>query len=222
MRVVDLSQPLGPETAGWPGDGPFVATPDATVDVDGSYSRRVDLHEHMGTHFDAPAHFVRDGLTVDAIAAERLVVPVRVIDISAQVDADRDYALAVADIEEMEAMDGMLESGQAVLVRTGWDRFLNDRARYIDDLRFPGVGVEAAELLVRRGVIGIGIDTLSIDRGVATEFPVHLITLPAGLWHVEGLVGIDRVPSVGAMLVVGVPLVKDASGFPARVLALLP
>ena len=119
-------------------------------------------------------------------------------------------------------MDGMLESGQAVLVRTGWDRFLNDRARYIDDLRFPGVGVEAAELLVRRGVIGIGIDTLSIDRGVATEFPVHLITLPAGLWHVEGLVGIDRVPSVGAMLVVGVPLVKDASGFPARVPALLP
>ena len=88
-------------------------------------------------------------------------------------------------------------------------------------MRFPGVGLDAAELAISRGVVGIAIDTLSIDRGVATDFPVHNTTLPAGLWQVEGLIGLDRLPPTGALLVVGVPSVVEASGFPARVFCIV-
>lgn len=221
-RVVDLTQPLGPDTPGWPGDGPFTATVQWTIAADGAYGRRIELSEHRGTHFDAPAHFAEGGATVEAIAADRLVVPVCVIDIAERCAADPDALLTAADIDAHEAAHGPLPPGSALLARTGWDGHLGDPARYVGDLRFPGFGPDAAARAVERGLLGLGIDTLSVDRGIDAAYPVHLTTLPAGLWHLEGLVGLDALPPTGATLVVGVPRVVDASGFTARVLALLP
>ena len=82
MRVVDLTQPLSPATTPWPGDDALAVVELAAVERDGFYARRLDLHEHTGTHFDAPAHFVAGGATVDEIAAGRLVAAVRIVDVS--------------------------------------------------------------------------------------------------------------------------------------------
>jgi kynurenine formamidase len=108
-----------------------------------------------------------------------------------------------------------------VLVCTGWSAFVKDAARYVSDLRFPGVSGEAARLLIERDVAGLGIDTLSVDRGISDDFPVHYTTLPAGLWHLEGLVNLELLPARGALLAVGAPLLVGGSGVPARPLALL-
>ena len=77
-------------------------------------------------------------------------------------------------------------------------------------------------LLVERAAAGLGIDTLGVDAGAATEFPVHRVALRAGLWHLEGLIGLAAVPPTGATLVVGALRLPGASGTPARVFALLP
>jgi kynurenine formamidase len=126
------------------------------------------------------------------------------------------------DIRAMERKHGDLAPGEALLALTGWDMYLADPARYVGDLRFPGFGADAAELAVERALAGIGIDTLSVDRGCDETYPVHLAVLGGGLWQLEGLVGLDLIPAVGAMLIVGVPPLVGASGFPARVLALVP
>jgi kynurenine formamidase len=124
----------------------------------------------------------------------------------------------------MGADHGAIPAGAAVLLCTGWDAYVADGDRYVGDpLDYPGYGGDAAALLVERGVAGIGIDTLGVDSGRnASRSPVHKTTLPAGLWHLEGLVGLGDVPAVGATLVVGVPPLVGGSGMPARVLALLP
>ena len=58
--------------------------------------------------------------------------------------------------------------------------------------------------------------------GCATDFPVHRdVSLPQGVWHVENLTNLGAVPPIGAWAVVGVPAVAGASGFPARVLAVV-
>jgi kynurenine formamidase len=222
MRIVDLTQPLSPTTVPWPGEPPLRFEEQANVPADGYYARRIDLHEHTGTHFDAPAHFVEGGATVDEIAAGRLVVPARVVDVSGQASENPDYAVTADDIRAMERKHGDLAPGEALLALTGWDMHLADPARYVGDLRFPGFGADAAELAVERGLAGIGIDTLSVDRGCDETYPVHLAVLGGGLWQLEGLVGLDLIPVVGAMLIVGVPPLVGASGFPARVLALVP
>jgi kynurenine formamidase len=154
-----------------------------------------------------------------AIPPERLVVPAAVVDGPGEPDA----VLSERDVLADEARHGRVPPGCVVLVRTGWDRHLGDPARYIGAMDFPGVSVGAARLLVARGVVGIGIDTLGVDPGAATDFPVHAgVTLPAGVWHLEGLVGLGRLPPRGATLVVGVLPLAGGSGAPARVLALLP
>lgn len=219
--VVDLTQPLGPETALWPGTGPFAARQTGVLERDGFYAREITIPEHCGTHFDAPAHFTPGGAFVHEIPAERLVVPCAVVDVSDECGADPGYALDAERVARDEAEHGRLPEGGALLVRTGWERHVADPDRYVRSMSFPGVGTSAAELAIERGCTGIGIDTLGIDPGREATAPVHHLTLPAGLWHVEGLVNLAALPPRGATLVVGVVRLVDGSGAPARVLALV-
>ncbi len=224
VRIIDLTQPAGPATPPWPGSGRHLeAEVGESFETGGSgYHRRLSLDEHLGTHIDAPAHFARDGIRVDAIPVDQLVRPAIVVDVREAATADPDLHIPAATFEAFEAEHGTIQPGTAVLVLTGWDRLRGDDARYLTDLRFPGLATDAAELLVARKVAGIGIDTLGIDPGTEDQFPVHHITLPAGLWHVEGLVKLDELPPTGAWIVVGAARIVDASGAPARVIALVP
>ena len=219
-RVVDLTQPLGPATVLWPGSEPLTARVVSRIETDHSYARRITTPEHAGTHLDAPSHFAPGGAHADAIPAKRLVAPCAVIDIRAECERDADFALESRDVEDWERMHGAIEPGSAVLACTGWERFLDDAERYVGGA-FPGFGPSAAELLVERDVVGLGIDTLGVDPGAAADFPVHHLTLPAGVWHLEGLVNLAELPPRGALLVVGALKLVDGSGTPARVFALL-
>ena len=90
-------------------------------------------------------------------------------------------------------------------------------------MHYPGFGFEAASYLVARGVVGIGIDTLGIDRGVDLDFTVHRqVTLPKQVWHIENLTNLKHLPATGALVFVGVLPLVDGSGSPARILALVP
>ena len=224
-KLLDLTQPLGPATILWPGSQPFVADVEGEVDTDGFYARDLSLPEHSGTHLDAPAHFVSDGATVEEITIGALVRPAVCLDVRGLVGDDASFTLTAEMVETMEARDGQIPAGTAVLVCTGWDRFHRDAERYRgpgDSPSFPGIGADAAQLLVDRRVVGIGIDTLSVDAGHANTFPAHHNTLPAGLWHLEGITRLERVPARGAWLVAAAVPIVDASGAPARAFAILP
>ena len=123
---------------------------------------------------------------------------------------------------------GRFPTGSAVLVHTGWGRRYRDAGRYITmdgegRLRFPGVGREAALWLIKqRKITGIGIDTVGIDPGADRDFTVHRhATLPNGVWHLEGLVNLEKLPARGATIFVGVLPFVGGSGAPARVIALI-
>jgi kynurenine formamidase len=228
MRVVDLTQPYGPSTIVWPGSHPPEFTTVENHAEHGCFARAVHLYEHTGTHLDAPAHFVDGAETVDQISAERLVCPLAVIDIGAPCAKNPDYALTIADIERSEAAHGAIPAGSAVLVHTGWGQRYRDAGRYITmdgegRLRFPGVGREAALWLIdKRRITGIGIDTMGIDPGADRDFTVHRhATLPNGVWHLEGLVNLEKLPARGATVFVGVLPFVGGSGAPARVIALI-
>lgn len=225
-RIVDLSQPLGPATPPWPGAERVRTVTHATIAADGLYDRDLALPEHVGTHLDAPAHFAADGAFAHELPPHALVRPLRRIDVRDLVGDDAGAVVRAASVHAAEAADGELAPGCAVVFHTGWDRFLHDDAAYVGPhegpTRFPGLGPDVARLLVERGVVGVGIDTLGVDPGHAGDYPFHRITLPAGLWHLEGLVGLEQVPHRGAWLLVGALPIARGSGAPARVLAALP
>jgi kynurenine formamidase len=223
-RLIDLTQPLGAATVLWPGSAPFTAVPEADFDRDGMYDRTLSLPEHAGTHLDAPVHFARGGATVDALSLEALVRPAVRLDVRTLVGDDPAFTLSAEQIEAIERDEGTIPAGSAVLVCTGWSRFVGEPARYAGGatLAFPGISPDAARLLVERGVVGVGIDTLGIDPGHAEAAPAHGVTMPAGLWHLEGLVRVDLVPARGAWLIAAVLPIVGGSGAPARVLAVVP
>jgi kynurenine formamidase len=227
MRVVDLTQPLSLDTVMWPGAPAPTAEVILTVAHDGFYNRRVSFMEHSGTHFDAPCHMVDGATPLHDIDPGTLVRPAVTIDISAAIAGDADGALSLTQVHEFEVAHGRIADGSVALLRTGWEEFNRDAGRYAGapgPLRFPGYGVEAARFLVDdRHVVGLGVDTLSIDLGSATDFPVHRqVSLPRGVWHLEGLTNLAALPPTGVWLFVGVLNLRDGSGSPARVLALVP
>lgn len=227
LKVIDLTIPLGPDIVMWPGAPAPEAVTLGTVKLDGFYARKVSFAEHSGTHFDAPCHFIDGGKSVDQVPAQSLVLPVAVIDISDRVGSDADAVLSLEEVHAFEAAHGRIPEGSAIFLRTGWEEFNKDSVRYAGapgDLRFPGFGIEAAKFLVEeRRPIGLGIDTLGIDSGEASHFPVHSqVTHPAGLWHLENLQNLKLLPPLGAWVVVGVLPLVGGSGSPARVLALVP
>ena len=160
------------------------------------------------------------------LSLSELVVPCVMIDVRSECGDDRDFALQAHHVRQFEADHGPIPKGSAALVCTGWDRFLSDHDAYVGPesgpARCPGLSAAAMQYLVQRRVAGVGIDTLSVDPGKSTDLPAHRVSLAASLWHLEGLIGLHRLPALGAWIAVGVMPIVDGSGAPARVLSFVP
>jgi kynurenine formamidase len=183
--------------------------------------------EHAGTHLDAPIHFSEAGITADQIAAETLVVPLAVIDVAAKAAGNPDYQLSRDDLAAWERRHGRLPADCCVAMNSGWSKHVGDAAKFMGKdangvFHFPGFSPEAAEwLLKQRKVAGIAVDTASLDHGPSKDFKTHLLWLPSGRWGLENVANLDKVPALGATLVVGLAKVKGATGGPARLIALV-
>ena len=134
MRVVDLTQPLGPDTPVIGLPPIFAPSPGVTIEVISRYDDKgpawywntLKFGEHTGTHFDAPVHWVtgKDLLdnACDTIPARRFVGPACVIDVTRDVETNPDFLLTPERIAEWEAEHGRIPSESWVLLRTGWSR----------------------------------------------------------------------------------------------------
>jgi kynurenine formamidase len=205
---------------------PFARTTIATMAEHGVAAGKWQIHEHLGTQIDAPSHFAAGGRALEALPAADLVAPLAVIDIRARAAGDPDAAVTVDDILAWERRHGALPPRAAVFMDSGWDARVARAADFLNvdgtgTLRFPGFSSEAAAFLLReRQVVGIGVDTLSIDPGRDRTYRTHKLWLGADRWAVECVANLGRVPAAGATVVVGGVKVRDATGGPARIFAL--
>jgi kynurenine formamidase len=162
---------------------------------------------------------------------DRLVAPVVVVDVGEAASRDADYRLRVEDLQGWEARHGPIPAGAIVVMRSGWGRHWPDRGAYLGSttpgdvttLHFPGFSRAAAEFLVReRVIVGIGIDTASVDYGPSRDFIVHRIVSAAGLYALENVAHADRLPEAGALLIALPVKIKGGTGGPVRLVGVLP
>lgn len=228
-RVVDLTHAINASVPTYEAkeSGAFHATTVATIEKDQYFARDISLPEHFGTHLDAPAHFARGTWTVDQIPVERLVAPLVVIDVRKQVAGNPDYQLEVEDIAQWEKTHGQVPMGSVVMARTGWESrwksakdYRNADAKGV--MHFPGFSLASAKFLLEgRSVVGLGIDTLSIDFGPSQDFEVHRYSLAHSAYHLENVANLDVVPESGAIVVAAPAKLEGGSGGPVRILALV-
>lgn len=229
VEYVDLTYTLNSKNPYWPGDKyqPFRLETIATLEQDGVLSKAFSLPEHLGTHLDAPNHFEPDQPAVHELKPDELFGPGVVIDIESKVEHDVDAELTVADLEAWERQHGEIPARAIVMLHTGWGRFWDNYSRYKNQdirgkLHFPAYSADAARWLIeKRNVRGIGIDTLSIDRGISPDFMVHHIVNRAGRFGLENVANLNRLPPRGFYVSVAPIKIESGSGGPARITAIL-
>jgi len=224
--VVDLTHVMSPEFPTFFGVPGIEIQKQFEFKRDGFNLNWWRIIEHAGTHLDAPLHFSDSG-PVDTIVAGELVVPLAVVDVRRQASQNADYLLSRQDIVDWERRYRRLPNNCCVAMMSGWGQYVSNPAKFTGKdaagvFHFPGFAPDAVEwLLSERRVSGIAVDTLSLDNGPSKDFKTHRAWLPTGRWGLENVANLERVPASGATLVVGVAKVKDATGAPARLIALV-
>jgi len=169
--VLDITRPLTPADPPFPGDPPLTLHPVTSHAEHGVRTTALSLCAHSGTHLDLPGHLFPDGATLEAFAAERFLLPARVLD-AGQAD------LPDASLVERAG----LAPGWAALFRT------RNSGRRVDPAAgFAALSPEAARALVRAGCVLAGVDGPSADPPGATDLPAHRILLGAGMCILENL-----------------------------------
>ena len=204
MPIHDISLTISESTIVWPEDPPVRITLLCHLDKgDHSTISQLDMGAHVGTHVDAPAHFIPGGSGIDALDLNVLVGPALVVH---ALDTD---ALSANVLEGLAIPPGT----ERVLFRThNSDRWARDEREFDKD--FVAITEDGARWLVARGVRLVGVDYLSVAPFGNTA-PTHRILLRAGVIPVEGLNLSGIVP--GTYQFICLPLkIADSDGAPAR------
>jgi kynurenine formamidase len=233
-QAVDLTYPFDETTIYWPTSKSFDwkliqhgKTPAGYFYSSADYS----ANEHGGTHLDAPVHFHEGGACVDQIPVSRLMAPAIVVNVESACSRNPDYRISVADLTGWEKQHGRIPDNSILLIYTGWGKYWPDKKRYLGTdkkgdvagLHFPGLSREAAEFLVtQRKVNGIGIDTASIDYGQSKDFIAHQVLSAAGLYNLENVANVDRLPATGTSLIALPMKIHGGTGAPVRIVATVP
>ncbi|HEY5744625.1 MAG TPA: cyclase family protein [Chryseolinea sp.] len=226
-NVVDLTHTLTPEFPFIPVKKltyPFELIPMATLKDNGVEANSWKIHEHLGTHTDAPNHFIANQKSLDQLELKDLIVPVVVIDIEEKASKNRDAALTRDDIVKFEEAFGKIPDHACVMMYSGWEKHLKDSLFVgLDSLQvkhYPGFSNDAIKFLVEeRNIAGIGVDVLSFDPGIDENYTGHKTLFEAGKWGVECVANLDKIPKTGATVIVAAPKVGKATGGFSRIIA---
>lgn len=230
-RFVDLTHSFGPGIPHWKGMPNETVRTLYTVKKDGFHIEEFCHVGQWGTHVDPPAHFHAGLKSVDQIDPKDMLMPLVVIDVHDKVAANPDYVLSLADIEAWESRHGRIPAGAFVAMRTDWGKrwpdnaaLANKDAKGVD--HYPGWSMPVLKLLYEdRHITASGHETTDTDPGSATskdDYSLESYILGLNHYQIEMLANLDQVPEAGAIVMVSFPKPVDGSGFPARVVAIVP
>ena len=241
IRVVDLTQTLSPEfpqIALAPELGqcwPFRLEEVSRYDERGPawYWNNFSCGEHTGTHFDAPIHWISGrnlpNNATDTIPVEHLLGPACVIDCSREAAANPDFLLSVDFVRRWERRHGRIPPRHWLLMRTDWSKRTDPVAyQNFDDTgqHTPGPDTDVVRFLVEeRDVIGFGSEAIGTDAGqgfhLNPPYPCHYYMHGAGRYGLQCLTNLDLLPPTGAFIFCPPLKIRQGSGSPLRVLALV-
>lgn len=202
-KLIDLTHTLSEGTPSWDGGCGF--NHDIKLDYDECDSSvkfrvgQIKMHAGIGTHIDSPSHCIPGAATVEQVPLDTLIAPLIVINVHEKMT--KDYKISEDDITLFENKYGQIQENSFVAFYTGWSQYWNNPKQYHNNHLFPSISESVAKILVSRNVTGIGIDTLSPDLPTS-GFPVHKIILGADKYIVENIAGLEKMPAIGAHVLI--------------------
>lgn len=164
LRFVELSHPWGHGVPIWPGDADVKIERSVYHARDGVMSQKLVMNMHCATHLNAPVHLVQRGDFVGQLPLDRFFGTGVVLSIP---KGRWDYVTAA----DLAAATPAVQSGDIVLIVTGWHAKFSDSQEYFGEA--PGLSKDAAQWLLDKGALLVGIDTAAIDHPLATSLGAH-------------------------------------------------
>ncbi|HWQ77899.1 MAG TPA: cyclase family protein [Anaerovoracaceae bacterium] len=206
--IHDLTITMDENTLPFPDSGDPHMTWTHLVDHNG-YKCQVSLFSmvtHIGTHADAPLHFIKQGKTTDQIDLASYCGNAVCLEMTDPGSGDE------IDINEMMAKNrDLIKPGDIIILYTGWE----DKVGTPEYFDYKNFAENTGAILEKYEACGIGFDMPSIDRnGLA-----HQAVLERGMGIIESLVNLK--PLVGKRFYFSaVPLkFRDGDGSPVRAYA---
>lgn len=228
-RWIELSQPWFQDMPRCPGHDPvnfYTAHKPRPLETGLSESSvtHIELAAHVGTHVDAPRHFLTGAPLISDYPITRFVGPAVVLDLR----RDAPVAITAADLQaaslaagESAAHAPLIQPGDSVLLYTGWAERFRDPSYD----RHPYLSPDAADWLVAQRINLLGTDTFSPDYPIPMQapdylWPVHARLLGHDILVVENL-GLGLKEILGKRVTfVGAPLrIEGSEGSPIAAVA---
>ena len=177
-NIYDLSQPLNQDCSFWPFYPPFEVKYFKRKSEHGVNAQYIQTSNHMGTHLDAPRHFVTNGKTIDQLPLQWLWGPGVIVDLSDALD-DLDIFTPEMIEERVEVREGDI-----LFIHTGWHKYSflspeGDEERYIQ--RHPGPHFSICDWLLAKKIHVWGVDMISTDHPM--NLPIGRFLGKGGLEH---------------------------------------
>ena len=204
-QIIDLTMPLRDGMDAFPGEPTARFTRFTSIDDGGIEMWDAHLFSQLGTHVDAPSHFLEGGASVESLPLAHGIGAAIVVDIDSAAPID---AAALAPHESR------IRAARRVVLRTGWDRHLGTAEYWSGS---PELTSDAAEALVAWGTVFVGFDVPTPSH--SDLHLVHRILLSAGILIAECLIGTAALADEFTLVCLPLPLV-GLDGSPARVIAL--
>ncbi len=172
MTIIDITPPISPTLAVWPGDTPV--TREVLCEIDGGASVTLSTLRatvHLGAHADGPNHYGSGARSIDRQPLHHYIGDCQVV----RASVGRAGRVRLEDLSSVP-------TAQRVLIATGT---FPDPTRWNDD--FAALDPTLVDALADRGVVTIGIDTPSVDLISSKDLPAHRRFLARDLAILEGL-----------------------------------
>lgn len=232
QKWLDLTHEVSPEIPYFASFRPISEQTLCTVEEDGFFAKEYNIVTQYGTHIDAPVHFSIGKRFLEDLELKELVLPLYVIHKESEVAQNNDYAVTVEDIQAFEKRNGKIPEESFVAFASGWSKRWSEPELFYNkdennQAHTPGWSLEALKFLhEERNVTAIGHETLDTDTSVDCTKNQGLIGelcwLSQNKFQVEVLANLSKVPETGAVIVLGVPKIKQAPGFNIRAFAIAP
>jgi arylformamidase len=206
--IYDISVMLGEESIDYPGDTPYSRESLSTMQEGGVYElSKLQLSAHSGTHIDAPAHFIKQGKTIEQYESDSFILSTVVVDMG-----NRPVCLP----EDLLDID--IQPGEALLFRT--ENSTSGRCRNgVFSEEFVFITKETAEVCVEKKISLVGLDYITIEQYGNDAFDAHQTLLSADVLILEGI-DLGNVPA-GRYTLLCLPLkMKGAEASPVRAILL--
>ncbi|WP_096199827.1 arylformamidase [Bacillus sp. FJAT-45350] len=199
-KWIDISQPLNNQIAHWPEDTPFAYEVSYSKEETGSVNiGQIITSTHIGTHIDAPFHFLNEGTRVIDLDINLYIGTCRIIDVSPHFE-----------INEKVLREFPLDGITRLLIKT---HIPNNPHEFPKEI--PFITKEGASYLGQKGIKLLGVDVPSVDPLDSTELEAHHSLHGNGI-HILENVMLDQVEP-GEYELIALPLpIESGDGSPVR------